>query len=161
MPPKAAKLPAQFNLGVLYDSRLDDNGYAIEGDRAEAIKWMLAAAEQGLPRAQSRLAELYADWPECFAKLRERVCLVPAGGNQLARHTPPPGSIRVRADRRPANAGATHQGETPGRTPADTEPRNPTAQRRASAMRAWFVPPLVIPIFVVLMVVAFAAYQAL
>jgi len=28
-------------------------------------------------------------------------------------------------------------------------------------MKAWFVPPLVIPIFVVLMVVAFAAYQAL
>ena len=54
---------AQFNLGVLYDSRFDDNGYAIEGDRAEAIKWLLAAAEQGLPRAQSRLAELYADGP--------------------------------------------------------------------------------------------------
>jgi hypothetical protein len=28
-------------------------------------------------------------------------------------------------------------------------------------MRAWFVPPLVIPILVVLMVVAFATYQAL
>ena len=26
-------------------------------------------------------------------------------------------------------------------------------------MRAWFVPPLVIPIFVVLMVAAFAAYH--
>ena len=26
-------------------------------------------------------------------------------------------------------------------------------------MKAWFVPPLVIPIFVILMVVAFAAYQ--
>jgi TPR repeat protein len=54
---------AQFNLGVLYDSRLDDNGYAVEGNRAEAIKWLLAAAEQGLPRAQSRLAELYAAGP--------------------------------------------------------------------------------------------------
>jgi len=51
---------AQFNLGVLYDSRLDDNGYAIEGNRAEAMKWLLAAAEQGLPRAQSKLAEMYA-----------------------------------------------------------------------------------------------------
>ena len=51
---------AQFNLGVLYDSRLDDNGYAIEGNRDEAIKWLLAAAEQGLPRAQSKLAEMYA-----------------------------------------------------------------------------------------------------
>jgi Sel1 repeat len=55
---------AQFNLGVLCDSRLDDNGYAIEGDRAEAMKWLLAAAEQGLPRAQSKLAEMYADGPD-------------------------------------------------------------------------------------------------
>jgi TPR repeat protein len=45
---------------VLYDSRLDDNGYAIEGNRAEAMKWLLAAAEQGWPRAQSKLAEMYA-----------------------------------------------------------------------------------------------------
>ena len=54
---------AQFNLGVLSDGRLDDNENAIEGNRAEAIKWLLAAAEQGLPRAQSRLAELYAGGP--------------------------------------------------------------------------------------------------
>jgi hypothetical protein len=27
-------------------------------------------------------------------------------------------------------------------------------------MKAWFVPPLVIPIFVVLLVLTFAAYQA-
>ena len=39
---------AQFNLGVLYDSRLDDNGCGIEANRAEAMKWLLAAAEQGL-----------------------------------------------------------------------------------------------------------------
>jgi TPR repeat protein len=55
---------AQFNLGVLCDSRLDDNGYAIAGNRAEAMKWLLAAAEQGLPRAQSKLAEMYADGPD-------------------------------------------------------------------------------------------------
>jgi TPR repeat protein len=54
----------QFNLGILYDSRLDDNGYAIEGNRAEAIKWLLAAAEQGLPRAQSQLATMYAGAPD-------------------------------------------------------------------------------------------------
>jgi len=57
---KSGDAAAQFNLGVLYDSRLDDNGYAIEGNRAEAMKWLLAAAEQGLPRAQSMLAEMYA-----------------------------------------------------------------------------------------------------
>ena len=60
---KNGEAAAQFNLGVLYDSRFDDNGNAIEGDRAEAIKRLLAAAEQGLPRSQSRLAELYADGP--------------------------------------------------------------------------------------------------
>jgi len=49
---------AQFNLGVLCDSRLDDNGYTIEGNRAEAMKWLLAAAEQGLARAQSKLREI-------------------------------------------------------------------------------------------------------
>ncbi|MGC2198656.1 MAG: hypothetical protein WA633_00690 [Stellaceae bacterium] len=54
---------AQFNLAVLCDSRLDDNGYPIEGDRTAAMKWLLAAAEQGLPRAQSKLAEMYADAP--------------------------------------------------------------------------------------------------
>lgn len=60
---ESGEAAAQFNLGVLYDSRIDDNGYAVEGDRAAAIKWLLAAAEQGLPRAQRRLAELYADGP--------------------------------------------------------------------------------------------------
>ena len=60
---KSGDAAAQFNLGVLYDSRLDDNGYAIEGNRAEAMKWLLAAADQGLPRAQSKLAEMYAGVP--------------------------------------------------------------------------------------------------
>jgi TPR repeat protein len=60
---------AQFNLGVLFDSHEDDNGYAIEGNRAQAIKWLLAAAEQGLARAQSRLAELYAGGPNVSGNL--------------------------------------------------------------------------------------------
>src|ERR1700720_3721982 len=60
---ESGEAAAQFNLGVLYDSRTDDNGYAIEGHREEAIGGLLAAADQGLPRAQSRLAELYADGP--------------------------------------------------------------------------------------------------
>src|SRR5260370_28718514 len=60
---ESGEAAAQFNLGVLYDSRMDDNGYAIESHRADAIRWLLAAAEQGLPRAQIRLAELYADGP--------------------------------------------------------------------------------------------------
>lgn len=60
---------AQFNLGVLFDSDEDDNGYGIEGNRTQAIKWLLAAAEQGLPRAQSRLAELYAGDPNASENL--------------------------------------------------------------------------------------------
>lgn len=60
---ESGKAEAQFNLGVFCDRRFDDNGYAVEGDRAAAIKWLLAAAEQGLPRAQNRLAELYAAGP--------------------------------------------------------------------------------------------------
>ena len=39
---------AQFNLGVLFDSREDDNGYAIEGNRAQAIKWLPSRACRAL-----------------------------------------------------------------------------------------------------------------
>jgi uncharacterized protein len=62
---------AQFNFGVMYDNRIDDqgnahspiddNGYSVSRNRAEAMRWLLRAAEQGLARAQMRLAELYAE----------------------------------------------------------------------------------------------------
>lgn len=52
---------AQFNLGVIYENGLRDSRYTLEGDRREAVRWLLAAAEQGLPRAQIKLAEMYAD----------------------------------------------------------------------------------------------------
>jgi len=55
---------AQFNLGVLYDSRFDSSGRPVESNRAEALKWLLRAAQQGLSRAQHRLAELYEGGPE-------------------------------------------------------------------------------------------------
>jgi TPR repeat protein len=55
---------AQFNLGVLYDSRFDISGRPVEGNRTEAVKWLLRAAQQGLSRAQHRLAELYEGGPE-------------------------------------------------------------------------------------------------
>lgn len=54
----------QFNVGVVYDNGVDDNGNGIERNRGEAIKWLLKAAQQGLPRAQSRLAEIYAEMSE-------------------------------------------------------------------------------------------------
>ncbi len=58
---------AQFNLGVLCDNRLDDNNHPTGGNRSGAIKWLRRAAYQGLPRAQARLAEIYAHAPEAPA----------------------------------------------------------------------------------------------
>ena len=55
---------AQFNLGVIYENGLNDSRYAAEGNRPEAVRWLLAAAEQGLPRAQIKLAEIYAGEPD-------------------------------------------------------------------------------------------------
>jgi TPR repeat protein len=55
---------AQFNLGVMFENGLDNNHYVVEGSRLEAERWFLAAAEQGLPRAQIKLAEMYAEESE-------------------------------------------------------------------------------------------------
>ncbi|HEV2264855.1 MAG TPA: hypothetical protein VGR79_10025 [Stellaceae bacterium] len=64
---------AEYNLGVMYDNRIDDhgnavnptddNGIPIASNRAEAMKWLRRAAEHGQSRAQMRLAELYAAGP--------------------------------------------------------------------------------------------------
>lgn len=62
---------AQFNLGTMYENGLGDSRYIAEGNRPEAVRWLLAAAEQGLPRAQIKLAEMYAgesDTPESSVK---------------------------------------------------------------------------------------------
>ncbi len=65
---------AEYNLGVMYDNRIDDHGNAINptddngntivSNRSEAMKWLLRAADHGQPRAQMRLAELYAAGPD-------------------------------------------------------------------------------------------------
>ena len=55
---------AQFNLGIMYANGSGDSRYVDEGNRPEAVRWLRAAAEQGLPRAQIKLAEIYADAPE-------------------------------------------------------------------------------------------------
>lgn len=55
---------AQFNLGMMYDNGLDDSHYPTASERPEAMRWFLAAAEQGLSRAQIKLAEMYAADPE-------------------------------------------------------------------------------------------------
>ena len=55
---------AQFNLAIMYENGLVDSRYVAEGNHAEAMKWLLAAAEQGLPRAQMKLAEIYGKEPD-------------------------------------------------------------------------------------------------
>jgi hypothetical protein len=55
---------AQLNLGIVYGNGLIDTRYVVEGNRDKAFRWLLAAAEQGLARAQIKLAELYASEPE-------------------------------------------------------------------------------------------------
>jgi TPR repeat protein len=55
---------AQFNLAVMCENGLVDSRYVIEGDRPEAERWLLAAAEQGLARAQVKLADICAAEPD-------------------------------------------------------------------------------------------------
>jgi len=55
---------AQCNLGILLENGVDDNGHAVKGNRPQAVKWLRAAAEQGLPLAQIKLAEMYATEPD-------------------------------------------------------------------------------------------------
>jgi TPR repeat protein len=102
---ESGEAAAQFNLGILYDGRLDDNGYAIEGDRAEAIKWLLAAAEQGLPRAQKKLAELYADGPnasENYVNACAWFLLATSGSRGIHRHHALSGYERIATRLTPA-----------------------------------------------------------
>jgi len=55
---------AQFNLSIMYENELTDSRYVAEGSRPDAMRWLRAAAEQGLPRAQIKLAEIYATNPD-------------------------------------------------------------------------------------------------
>jgi hypothetical protein len=102
---------AQFNLAVLCDSRLDDNGYPIEGNRTAAMKWLLAAAEQGLPRAQSKLAEMYADGPAAPEDDINACVVVPYRDNEPGRDPPPLSPIRIQARFLAFDPGAACDGE--------------------------------------------------
>ena len=92
---------SQFNLGVLYDNRLDDNGHPIGGNRAQALKWLQLAADQGMTRAQTKLAEVYAggakvagdDAKACFWFL-----LAARGSNGIHRLNAESGYARVAAN---------------------------------------------------------------
>jgi TPR repeat protein len=58
---EAGDARAQCNLGILYGNGLDDNGHVVKANRTQAVRWLLAAAEQGLAPAQVKLAEAYAE----------------------------------------------------------------------------------------------------
>jgi TPR repeat protein len=78
---------AQFNLGIVYGNRSGEPGYAVEDRRVDAIRWLLRSANQGLPRAQSRLAEIYVDGPDA-SRDAVRACtwfLLAAAGQPGAR----------------------------------------------------------------------------
>jgi TPR repeat protein len=92
---EAGDAGSQYNLGILCDNGMDDNGHAVTGNRQQAVKWLLAAAEQGLPRAQVKLAEVYADAPDISGSHAAAGGWVLASGARIARRTPAPRSIRV------------------------------------------------------------------
>ena len=119
---KSGDAAAQFNLGVLYDSRLDDNGYAIEGNRTEAMKWLLAAAEQGLPRAQSRLAEMYVGVqaaPEDFIHACAWFLLASKSSRGIHRHRARSGYERISSRLTPAQLARAK------RLAGDCQPKKP------------------------------------
>ena len=61
---EAGDARSQCNLGIIYANGLDDNGYAVKSYKPQAVRWLSAAAEQGLSRAQLKLAEVYAEAPD-------------------------------------------------------------------------------------------------
>jgi len=107
---EAGDARAQYNLGILFDNALDDNGYVVEGNRPQAVRWLLAAAEQGLPRAQIKLAEVYADGPDLSGS-HATACgwflLAAMGLRGIHRH-----KARSGYDRRTFDSSANRRGET-------------------------------------------------
>ena len=102
---------AQFNLGMIYENGLSDSRYVVEGNRPEAVRWLLAAAEQGLPRAQIKLAEIYAGEPD-MPDHSVRACGVdPVGNRKLAWRPSPTGSIRLPAGMHWFDAGRDRTGQ--------------------------------------------------
>jgi TPR repeat protein len=101
---------AQFNLGVMLENGVDDNGHAIQGSkaeaaRAEALKWLLSAAEQGLPRAQLQLAEAYAaggEAPQDYAKAGGWFLVAMTRLSGVHRHRAQSGYERMRSRLTPA-----------------------------------------------------------
>jgi len=70
---------AQYNLAVMYENGLFDGRDAGEATRSEAARWFRAAAQQGLPRAQVKLAEMYAGEPDSSVEACEWYLLAAQG----------------------------------------------------------------------------------
>lgn len=70
---------AQFNLAIMYENGLVDSRYVAEGNHSEAMRWLLAAAEQGLARAQIKLAEMYGEEPDGSVRACEWYLLAAKG----------------------------------------------------------------------------------
>src|SRR3984893_7290935 len=113
---------------------------------------MVAGSCRAGPAARSEQARrTLCGRPERIRKLGERLCLVSARDKKFARHSPTPGSVGVPTDLHAVDVGTDHQGETPSGTLEGAESSsNPTAWRTESAMRAWALPPILTPPFVVL-----------
>lgn len=91
---------AQFNLGVMYNRRLDDNGHPASGDRIEALRWLSQAARQGLPRAQQHVAELLCDGRTPAERVEACAWLIRARANTV-------GAYQEQAQTRLAKLSAT------------------------------------------------------
>jgi TPR repeat protein len=102
---------AEYNLGIMYDNRIDDHGNAVDPtddngnsipcNRTEAMKWLLRAANHGHPRAQMRLAELYAAGPDAirnYGRACQWFVVAIAGLNGIHRQRAQDGYERVRSE---------------------------------------------------------------
>ena len=65
---------AQFNLGIMYENGLDDSRYAAEGNRPEAVRWLLP--NRACPARKSNSQRCMPASPKCLIARSER-----AGGS--------------------------------------------------------------------------------
>src|SRR6266851_7614581 len=92
--------------------------------------------------------------------------VVPLGGAWLARRAPGPRSIGIRAHRPTFDARANRPGETLcqglGAEAAEASRASftKTIRRRRRAMKAWFVPPIVIPILIAMSLAGYVSLRA-
>ena len=135
---------AQFNLAVICENGWIDSRYVVEGDRREAMRWLNAAAEQGLPRAQIKLAEIYAGESPQTGKFGEGLRMVSVGSCRPERHPSPKCAERLPAHLGSADAGPDSEGQA---LCGGVDGKGPhrKARERARMITAWIVPPIVIP----------------